>query len=134
MVVSISSSQGMPVDARQVVFGHLHNKSLTLSHCGRKCGYRNVVCEKMWFCRKIRVFFGQNHILFTKMNFEILQPLFCEIYSIVVMIMTQTTFKCEKKCGYKASQAQLRISYISCMVLQSLILTYNLQVVNDTHK
>ena len=96
MVVSISSSQGMPVDARQVVFGHLHNKSLTLSHCGRKCGYRNVVCEKMWFCRKIRVFFGQNHILFTKMNFEILQPLFCEIYSIVVMIMTQTTFKCEK--------------------------------------
>ena len=46
MVVSISSSQGMPVDARQVVFGHLHNKSLTLSHCGRKCGYRNVVCEK----------------------------------------------------------------------------------------
>ena len=52
--------------------------------------------KKMWFCRKIRVFFGQNHILFTKMNFEILQPLFCEIYSIVVMIMTQTTFKCEK--------------------------------------
>ena len=46
MVVSISSSQGIPVDARQVVFGHLHNKSLTLSHCGRKFGYRNVVCEK----------------------------------------------------------------------------------------
>ena len=89
MVVSISSSQGMPVDARQVVFGHLHNKSLTLSHCGRKCGYRNVVCENQGI-------FGQNHILFTKMNFEILQPLFCEIYSIVVMIMTQTTFKCEK--------------------------------------
>ena len=36
IVVSISSSQGIPVDARQVVFGHLHNKSLTLSHCGRK--------------------------------------------------------------------------------------------------
>ena len=85
MVVSISSSQGIPMITWQIIPSHLNDKSLVLSYCGRKGGYKKVFCEKCVGFQKNQGNIDLNHLFFTNMNFEALQLLFCEIHHITVI-------------------------------------------------
>ena len=85
LVVSISSSQGIPIISWQIISSYLNNKNLILSFCGRKGGYRKEFCEKFVGFQKSNGNIDLNRIFFTNMDFEALQLFFYEIHYITVM-------------------------------------------------